>query len=74
MVVSYGQKGQLINADVNGSYNILRKAIPNAFSDGIGRGCSSAEAGQSARSKSEGGGTQRLPWHCHKCLYFYQLY
>lgn len=28
--------GQLINADVNGSYNILRKAIPNAFSDGIG--------------------------------------
>ncbi|MEG4533281.1 transposase [Microcoleus sp. D2_18a_D3] len=28
--------GQLINADVNGSFNILRKAIPNAFSDGIG--------------------------------------
>ena len=27
--------GQLINSDVNGSYNILRKAIPNAFSDGI---------------------------------------
>ncbi len=26
---------RLINADVNGSYNILRKAIPNAFSDGI---------------------------------------
>ena len=25
----------LINADVNGSYNILRKAIPNAFADGI---------------------------------------
>ena len=25
----------MINADVNGSYNILRKAIPNAFSDGI---------------------------------------
>lgn len=24
-----------INADVNGSYNILRKAIPNAFADGI---------------------------------------
>jgi putative transposase len=24
-----------INADVNGSYNILRKAIPNAFSNGI---------------------------------------
>jgi len=32
MVVSYSQKGRLINADVNGSYNILRKAIPNAFS------------------------------------------
>ena len=28
--------GQLINSDVNGAYNILRKAIPNAFSDGIG--------------------------------------
>ncbi|MEG3901368.1 transposase [Microcoleus sp. B4-C5] len=28
--------GQLINADVNGAYNILRKAIPNAFSNGIG--------------------------------------
>jgi putative transposase len=37
--------GRLINADVNGSYNILRKAIPNAFSDGIRRGRSSAEAG-----------------------------
>ena len=28
--------GRLINSDVNGSYNILRKAIPNAFRDGIG--------------------------------------
>jgi len=28
--------GRLINADVNGSYNILRKAILNAFADGIG--------------------------------------
>ncbi|MEG4623697.1 transposase [Microcoleus sp. w1-18aA5] len=28
--------GQLINSDINASYNILRKAIPNAFSDGIG--------------------------------------
>jgi putative transposase len=37
--------GQLINSDVNGSFNILRKAIPNAFGDGIGRGRSSAEAG-----------------------------
>ncbi|MGK7877130.1 MAG: RNA-guided endonuclease InsQ/TnpB family protein [Xenococcaceae cyanobacterium] len=27
--------GQLLNADVNGSYNILRKAVPNAFSYGI---------------------------------------
>ena len=24
-----------INADVNGSYNILRKEVPNAFADGI---------------------------------------
>jgi putative transposase len=28
-------KGLLINADVNGSYNILKKAIPNAFANGI---------------------------------------
>lgn len=28
--------GRLINADVNGSYNIMRKAIPNALRDGIG--------------------------------------
>ncbi|MEG4252689.1 hypothetical protein QUA36_29120, partial [Microcoleus sp. Pol10D4] len=27
--------GRLINSDVNAAYNILRKAIPNAFSDGI---------------------------------------
>ena len=27
---------QLINSDVNAAYNILRKAIPNAFSNGIG--------------------------------------
>ena len=33
----YKIKGEnrIINADVNGSYNILRKAIPNVFSDGI---------------------------------------
>jgi IS605 OrfB family transposase len=37
--------GQLINSDVNASYNILRKAIPNAFSNGIGRGRSSALEG-----------------------------
>ncbi|MCK9417294.1 transposase, partial [Candidatus Dojkabacteria bacterium] len=28
-------KGLLINADVNGSYNILKKAIPNAFTNGM---------------------------------------
>ena len=27
--------GLLINADVNGAYNILKKAIPNAFTNGI---------------------------------------
>ena len=26
---------QRINADVNGSYNITRKAVPNAFADGV---------------------------------------
>ena len=29
------KEGRKINADVNGSYNILRKAIPNAFANGI---------------------------------------
>ena len=29
------KSGRLINADVNGSYNIIRKAVPNAFSNGI---------------------------------------
>ncbi len=29
------QKGTIINADVNGAYNILKKAIPKAFVDGI---------------------------------------
>lgn len=28
-------KGIIINADLNGSYNILKKAFPNAFSNGI---------------------------------------
>ncbi|MEP6519336.1 IS200/IS605 family accessory protein TnpB-related protein [Microcoleus vaginatus FACHB-2002] len=27
--------GQLINSDINASYNLLRKALPNAFSNGI---------------------------------------
>jgi putative transposase len=29
------RSGKLINADINGSYNILRKALPNAFGNGI---------------------------------------
>lgn len=29
------KNGTIINADLNGAYNILRKAIPNAFADGI---------------------------------------
>jgi putative transposase len=28
-------EGKLINADVNASYNILRKVVPNVFTDGI---------------------------------------
>ena len=27
--------GKLVKADVNGSYNIMKKAIPNLFNDGI---------------------------------------
>ena len=29
------KEGRKINADVNGSYNIMKKAIPNAFANGI---------------------------------------
>lgn len=29
------KKGEYINADVNGSYQIMKKAFPNAFADGI---------------------------------------
>ncbi|UUX93761.1 RNA-guided endonuclease InsQ/TnpB family protein [Methanoplanus endosymbiosus] len=29
------KEGKLINADVNGALNIIRKALPNAFADGI---------------------------------------
>jgi putative transposase len=29
------QAGKLINADLNGSYNILKKAFPNAIAEGI---------------------------------------
>ncbi|PEY98180.1 transposase, partial [Bacillus sp. AFS018417] len=29
------KENKLLNADVNGSYNILKKAVPKAFADGI---------------------------------------
>ncbi|MFW9855880.1 MAG: RNA-guided endonuclease InsQ/TnpB family protein [Candidatus Thorarchaeota archaeon] len=29
------QNGTIINSDVNGGYNIVKKAVPNAFADGI---------------------------------------
>ena len=29
------KKGEEINADVNGSYQIMKKVFPNAFADGI---------------------------------------
>ena len=29
------RNGIKINADVNGAYNIMLKAVPNAFADGI---------------------------------------
>jgi len=29
------KSGILINADVNGAYNIIRKVAPNAFADGV---------------------------------------
>jgi IS605 OrfB family transposase len=48
--------GRLINADVNGSYNIMRKAIPNALRDGIEICVVQLKKGQSAQSKKERGG------------------
>jgi transposase len=50
-------EGLLINGDVNGSYNIMRKALPKALSNGIGSCVVQLKKGQSARSKSEGGET-----------------
>ena len=29
------KNGKLINADLNGSYNIMRKVVPNVFNKGI---------------------------------------
>jgi len=29
------KSGRLINADINGACNILRKVVPNAFADGV---------------------------------------
>ncbi|MCP1122538.1 transposase [Bacillus sp. 3103sda1] len=29
------KENKLLNADVNGAYNILKKAVPKAFADGI---------------------------------------
>src|SRR4028119_363510 len=49
--------GPLIMFKVTGAYNILRKAVPNAFSTLDRELRSSAEGGQSAQSKSERGGT-----------------
>jgi len=44
-------EGILINADLNGAYNILRKAIPNAFAEGIeGFAVSPARVTPSAKS------------------------
>ena len=37
--------GLKYNADVNGSLNTLRKAVPNAFSNGISGCCSSPRNG-----------------------------
>lgn len=34
------KKGEYINADVNGSYQIMKKVFPNAFADGIVDACS----------------------------------
>src|ERR671932_308846 len=52
--------GQLITSDVNGAYNILRKAIPNAFSNGIGSCVVRALRG-SIRSKYKRKGRDLMP-------------
>jgi len=59
--------GQLINSDINGSYNILRKAIPNAFSDGIVSCVVQPRRVNPLKVKQKGEGW-RLPCHCNKWL------
>ncbi|MEG4343317.1 transposase [Microcoleus sp. A003_D6] len=57
--------GRLINSDVNASYNILRKAIPNALCDGIGSCVVQPRRVNPLKVKQKGEG-QRLPCHCNK--------
>ena len=35
LILCVSRTGKLINADVNGSLQILKKVFPDAFSDGI---------------------------------------
>ena len=59
--------GQLINSDINGSYNILRKAISNSFSDGIVSCVVQPRRVNPLKVKQKGEGW-RLPCHCNKWL------
>src|SRR5919202_53282 len=65
--------GQLINSDVNAAYNILRKAIPNAFSNGIGSCVVQPRRVNPLKVKMKGEGLNASHVMCNKCLYFYQL-
>ncbi|MEG4344379.1 transposase [Microcoleus sp. A003_D6] len=57
--------GRLINSDINASYNILRKAIPNALCNGIGSCVVGPMRVNPLKVKQKGEG-RRLPCHCNK--------
>jgi putative transposase len=57
--------GKLINADVNASYNIFRKAFPKAFVEGIPEVRSSSTVGNTNETKNEGECLKWTPSQCH---------
>ncbi len=61
--------GRLINADVNASYNVIRKAIPNAFADGI-ESCVVQPRRITPLKVKTKGGAEMLPKAAECRLYF----
>ena len=57
--------GKIINADINASFNIIRKAFPEAFADGIPEVCSSPTVGNTNETENEGEYLKWTPCQCY---------